>query len=649
MRSQTLQETLEDIVDLWSTIHTPPRPAQWFDAMVCTHLQLRPVYVVRHGQDGRPAGYQFLGEFDRFLNDQGRFDVFAPPDAVPASIAGGPAPLPARLTPTAEHLARASALYDVLLTTKTEREARIQDVYDELSALWMEFDVPQDEMEAFVQDNSGSTLIAVQRYEEELAKMKELKREHMALFIEKGWERILRLCDRARITEEECRARFPLPVYGGQLEGPEGGEAILAQLEEILTVLSEETDKKLALLDTVTKYQQVLQEEKEMEERARDPNRFKNTRGGAMLKEEKMRKRVKILKPKLETELLRDIPAWESQYGQVFTIDGAPYLATLEATRALQQEEATASKRTRTASAALMPSARPGTAMGRPGTAMGRPGTAMGTRTVPGTPTSRSASPTRIGSVAIGSAAKRPRMATGASMVGGTPQVARAVGARPHVLRAALDSPSPAAFGAHTRNYTASSASASSAASSLTSWPHGRTGSVSSATTHASSHAAAPVPAPAARSFKPRPSVKLETYERRGGRRSGLPPREERDAMRWADEALDEELDEDAAREPDEERGPSVYGASRSRPGHGTLAPVQPLAGDPSAQHQSRTCSVMSSMSNATIITHPLPAPSDGLRLTHPASPGGKLPRSALPVPTRSRPGSPVRSPRPRA
>lgn len=666
-RSQTLQETLTDIVEMWSAIHTPPRPGHWFDAMICTHMQLKPQYVSLHDEAGQLTGYAFRGDFDRFLNDQGRFDVFAPPDAVPTQLEGGPTPLPARLAATTEHLNQASALYDALLTEKTEREQYIQDVYDELSTLWMEFDVPRDEMEAFVQDNRGSTLLAVQAYEEEMRKMKQHKRDNMAEFIARGWDRIMRLCDRARITAEECYARFPLPEFNGNLEGPGGGEDILAQQAEIVELLSEETDKKVVLLDTVTKYQQVLQEEKEMEERAKDPNRFKNTRGGAMLREEKMRKRVKVLKPKLEQELLREIPLWEEQYQQTFTIDGAPYLHTLQAAISQQQEEAAYSKRSRNVSTMQTPSVsrprtamsrpgtamgRPGTAMDRPGTAMGRPGTAMGTRTVPSTPMGRPGSPSRIGSTAA-SAMKRQRVATGASMAAaGTPSMYRAAGTRAQALHAGLDTPTPLPTSIPpSRSYASSSGS--SAASTLAAWTHRRTESVSSSATTCTSvpHAPAPI---GGGGFKPRPSVKLETYERRGGRRSGLPSREDRDAMRWADEEA-EALDEDVGGPPAMHKelghpsGREAASSSRAAPyhdhhssPHGTLAPVQPVA----PTQQGRNCSVVS---NATIITHPVPAPSDTLRLSRPPSPDkrarqGSPQRSGIPVPSRT--VSPVRASR---
>ena len=52
------------------------------------------------------------------------------------------------------------------------------------------------------------------------------------------------------------------------------------------------------MLPKVKEWHALLLEEEELERTANDPNRFK-MRGAAMLREEKMRKRVQILKPRV--------------------------------------------------------------------------------------------------------------------------------------------------------------------------------------------------------------------------------------------------------------------------------------------------------------------------------------------------------------
>lgn len=59
-----------------------------------------------------------------------------------------------------------------------------------------------------------------------------------------------------------------------------------------------ELESKATIIPKVQEWNTLVGEEDELERSATDPNRFK-MRGGAMLKEEKMRKRVQTLKPRV--------------------------------------------------------------------------------------------------------------------------------------------------------------------------------------------------------------------------------------------------------------------------------------------------------------------------------------------------------------
>lgn len=80
--------------------------------------------------------------------------------ALPTSQSSPPSTEPPStdMDPTEENLRRAAAKRGWLEAEKSRREARIQELYDELSELWMRFDVPEEEMEAFVMDHRGSTM-----------------------------------------------------------------------------------------------------------------------------------------------------------------------------------------------------------------------------------------------------------------------------------------------------------------------------------------------------------------------------------------------------------------------------------------------------------------------------------------------------------
>ena len=63
------------------------------------------------------------------------------------------------------------------------------------------------------------------------------------------------------------------------------------------------SNRKAAMLPKVREWNALVGDEEELERTANDPNRFK-MRGAAMLREEKLRKRVQILKPRVRLHLI---------------------------------------------------------------------------------------------------------------------------------------------------------------------------------------------------------------------------------------------------------------------------------------------------------------------------------------------------------
>jgi len=118
--------------------------------------------------------------------------------------------------PTPALLTWASQLCSALEETKRRREGRIQAMYDQLEILWRRMGVPDEAMDAFVENNRGSTEETVQRYEEELERMLELKKERMGAFVENAREEITRLWDELMVADDE-KADFAPFVDGMSL------------------------------------------------------------------------------------------------------------------------------------------------------------------------------------------------------------------------------------------------------------------------------------------------------------------------------------------------------------------------------------------------------------------------------------------------
>lgn len=85
-------------------------------------------------------------------------------------------------------------------------------------------------------------------------------------------------------------------------------EELLHAHEQEVERLKDEIQSKEILLPRVREWMQLKLDEEELERSANDPNRF-SKRGGAMLKEERMRKRVNVLKPKVCDSFDRQNPS----------------------------------------------------------------------------------------------------------------------------------------------------------------------------------------------------------------------------------------------------------------------------------------------------------------------------------------------------
>lgn len=117
--------------------------------------------------------------------------------------------------PTQALLAWASKTCVSLEDKKRGRESHIQNMYDQLEALWKRLGVHAEDMDAFVEEHRGSTDEIVREYEEELERMIELKRERMSVFVENARQEITKLWDDLLIGEEE-RNDFA-PFVDGEL------------------------------------------------------------------------------------------------------------------------------------------------------------------------------------------------------------------------------------------------------------------------------------------------------------------------------------------------------------------------------------------------------------------------------------------------
>ncbi|KDQ11552.1 hypothetical protein BOTBODRAFT_57325 [Botryobasidium botryosum FD-172 SS1] len=282
-RTENLTGLLREIAFTYEELELPHPPPPSTDAAANIHLAVLTRYM------------------DRFFADSG--------DGI-IELEG--------LDPNCEIIQWAEKYKIELDEEKERRENLIQDMYDQLEVLWKRLGVDADDIDMFIEGNRGIANANILAYEEELEKMLELKRQSMSEFISNAREEIQALWEELMLGPEE-RAEF------SAFYDDEHTEELLVMHEEEIMKLKEERRTKLPILGSITKYFEICQEEKDLAAAAQDQSRLTG-RGprdpGRLLREEKMRKRVKKDKPRLEQELLVAVPTWEAANGRTFLISG---------------------------------------------------------------------------------------------------------------------------------------------------------------------------------------------------------------------------------------------------------------------------------------------------------------------------------------
>ena len=130
---------------------------------------------------------------------------------------------------------------------------------------------------------------------DELQRVTEIRKASLSDFVLKTRKEIEALQEGLMMSEEE-KAEF------GDFIDDNYTEELLERHEEEAARLRAEVELRGKMLPKVKEWISIKAEEEELERSAQDPNRFKK-RGTAMLREEKMRKRVEKLKPKVGSPL----------------------------------------------------------------------------------------------------------------------------------------------------------------------------------------------------------------------------------------------------------------------------------------------------------------------------------------------------------
>lgn len=233
---------------------------------------------------------------------------------------------PEQLGLHAEDIKRLQSKRDRLSDEKKNREKKLRDLKAAVEALWIKLGVDEAETKAFGNANRGCGLRQINEFEDELARLNEMKRQNLHLFVEDSRVQLQALWDALYFSEDEMLEFTPAfsDVYSDALL--EAHEREIGRLE----ALKEQRAPVLTLID---RHKNLIKERDELAASSQDASRLmlRGQKGerrdpGKLLREEKMRKRIAKELPKVAAEVRRLLEQWEDEYGRPFLVFGERYL-----------------------------------------------------------------------------------------------------------------------------------------------------------------------------------------------------------------------------------------------------------------------------------------------------------------------------------
>ena len=228
-------------------------------------------------------------------------------------------------------LERIRSRRDKLLDEKRGREKRLAEMRATIEGLWDRLGVEEPDRKAFLAANRGVGLRTINEFEDELARLNELKRQNLHLFVEDARVRLQELWDQLYFSEEEMLDFTPAfsDVYS---------DALLSSHEAEIERLTTLKETRAPILAVIERHRSLINDRETLAASANDASRLmlKPQKGekrdpGKLLREEKMRKRIAKDLPKVTAELAKTLERYEEEYGRPFLVHGERYLDEIAA------------------------------------------------------------------------------------------------------------------------------------------------------------------------------------------------------------------------------------------------------------------------------------------------------------------------------
>lgn len=211
-------------------------------------------------------------------------------------------------------------LLEQIVTKTKSKRANLENekavLMDKLTVLWDMMKIEEKERKFFLSKHTDCRVSNLNAIKEEIARCEEIKKQNLSKYIDALREELLSLWNKCYLSQ----SLNMLP----SIQEEEVSQTVLDTYDNEVAKWRKYYKDTEHIIQKIEKRQELWDQMILIENKAADPNRFKN-RGGNLLQEEKQRKQLQKLLPELEEKIMIDIKNYEKENGKPFLYFGEKF------------------------------------------------------------------------------------------------------------------------------------------------------------------------------------------------------------------------------------------------------------------------------------------------------------------------------------
>lgn len=206
---------------------------------------------------------------------------------------------------------------------KESREIKLTRLRSDCQQLWFRLNQDTPYINEFLKNNNNLRYESLQNFEHEMERLKELKLQNIANFMEESRSKIRLSWDFLMYSDLERQESFPLYFNNDESEYSEN---FLDLHNDYHDKICNEVEELKPIFDTIKVFENLLIEKQELEESCKDASRLLQRNSFRILKEEeRTRTRLSKLLPQTIQELKLALLSYETAHKKPLLIEGKIY------------------------------------------------------------------------------------------------------------------------------------------------------------------------------------------------------------------------------------------------------------------------------------------------------------------------------------